>query len=113
MATQTDERLEEFRVKFLPKLVDAFRPVLVLAFGSRARGEGLRHSDLDLLVVSEVFRNVRWLDRLVQVLKALDLPFGADILCYTPEEYERKRGELGIVRRASEEGIVLVGHRAG
>ena len=48
----------------------------------------------------------------MRVLETLDLPFGVDLLCYTPEEYERKRGELGIVRRASEEGIVLVGSRA-
>ena len=113
MATQTDERLQEFRVKFLPKLVDTFQLMLVLAFGSRARGDALRHSDLDLLIVSEAFRDVRWLDRRVRVLETLDPPFGVDLLCYTPEEYERKRGELGIVRRASEEGIVLVGSRAG
>lgn len=107
MAQTTDSRLEEFRSEFLPKLVAVFAPTLVLAFGSRARGEGLRHSDLDLLIVSERFRGVRWLDRPVRVLEALDLPFGADLLCYTPEEYQRKRQELGIVRRASEEGIVL------
>ena len=113
MVTNTDTRLAKFQSEFLPKLVAAFRPTLVLAFGSRARGEALKWSDLDLLVVSESFRDVRWLDRRVRVLETLDPPFGVDLLCYTPEEYERKRGELGIVRRASEEGIVLVGSRPG
>jgi len=111
MAQATDSRLEEFRSKFLPRLVAAFRPSLVIAFGSRARGEGLKWSDLDLLIVSECFRNIRWLDRPVRVLESLELPFGVDLLCYTPDEYARKRQELGIVQTASEQGIVLLGSR--
>ena len=109
MATGTDERLEEFRENFLPKLVDAFHPRLVLAFGSRARGEALTHSDLDLIIVSDAFRDIRWLDRPVRVIEALGLSMGVDLLCYTEDEYGRKRQELGIVRTASEQGIVLVG----
>lgn len=109
MATITDTRLERFRSEFLPRLVARFTPTLVLAFGSRARGEGLAHSDLDLLIVSDAFRDVPWLARPVLVHEALDLPFGVDLLCYTPEEYERKRRELGIVRTATEEGLVLAG----
>jgi predicted nucleotidyltransferase len=108
MATRTDERLERFRAEFLPKLVERFHPTLVIAFGSRTRGEGLRYSDLDLLIVSESFRDIRWLDRPVLVHEALDINFGVDLLCYTPEEYHRKRQELGIVRTASEEGIPLI-----
>jgi hypothetical protein len=108
MASRTDQRLERFQTEFLPRLIESFRPTLVVAFGSRARGEGLRHSDLDLLIVSEAFSNVRWLDRPVRVQNALDLNFGVDLLCYTPKEYERKRQELGIVRTATEEGVVLL-----
>jgi hypothetical protein len=78
-------------------------------FGSRARGEGLATSDLDLIIVSEAFRKVPWLDRPVCVHDVLGLPFGADLLCYTPDEYERKRQEFGIVRTATETGLVLVG----
>ncbi len=86
-AVDGDPRLNEFRTRFLPKLVAEFHPTLVLAFGSRVRGEGLAHSDLDLLIVSELFQDVRWLDRPVQVVETLDLSFGVDLLCYTPEEY--------------------------
>jgi hypothetical protein len=45
------------------------------------------------------------------VIEALKLTFGVDLLCYTPEEYGRKRQELGIVRTATENGVVLVGNR--
>ena len=108
MAEVVDERLERFRAEFLPRLVEAFQPARVLAFGSRARGDALKHSDLDLLVVSERFRDVRWLDRAPLVLEMLAAPFGVEVLCYTPEEYERKVEELGIVRTASGEGLDLL-----
>ena len=108
MAPRTDERLERFRREFLPTLIARFHPTLVLAFGSRARGEGLAHSDLDVLIVSEAFRTVRWLDRPGRVIDALGLSFGVDLLCYTPEEYAAKREELGVVRTASEEGTILL-----
>jgi len=56
-----------------------FHPTLVLAFGSHARGDGLAHSDLYLLIGSGAFRDVWWLDRPVRVWKALELPFGPDL----------------------------------
>ncbi|MDE3019308.1 MAG: nucleotidyltransferase domain-containing protein [Nitrospirota bacterium] len=113
MATKTDERLARFCSEFLPKLVATFHPTMVIAFGSRARGEGLAHSDLDLVIVSDSFKALRWLDRPARVIEALGLDFGVDLLCYTPEEYARKREEIGIVRTAYEEGIVLVGEPTG
>ena len=108
MAASVDERVERFRREYLPRLVEKFRPTRVLVFGSRARGDALKHSDLDLLVVSEAFAGVRWLDRSVRVLEELDVRFGVELLCYTPEEYDRKVEELGIVRVAAREGLALV-----
>lgn len=55
MATKADERLARFCSEFLPKLVAIFHPTTVMAFGSRARGEGLAYSDLDLVIVSGSF----------------------------------------------------------
>lgn len=113
MAPRTDERLERFRREYLPLLIAQFSPALVLAFGSRAKGEALAHSDLDLLIVSDAFRDVRWLDRPGRVIDGLSLPFGVDLFCYTQEEYATKRQELGVVRTASEEGILLLGEPIG
>lgn len=109
MAPRADERVERFRREYLPLLIAQFNPALVLVFGSRARGEALAHSDLDLLIVSEAFQAVRWLDRPGRVIEGLGLPFGVDLLCYTPKEYATKRQELGVVRTASEEGLILLG----
>ncbi len=109
MASRADKRIEAFRASYLPKLIDSYRPVRVLAFGSRARGNPLKESDLDLLVVSESFEEIPFIQRAPQLLWDLRVPFAIEVLCYTPEEYERKRKEIGIVKLASKEGLNLLG----
>jgi len=59
---------------------------------------------------TEVTRFIKQAER---DLEELGLSMGVDLLCYTEEEYGRKRQELGIVRTASEEGIVLLKKGAG
>lgn len=107
-AIDRDEKVARFRREVLPRLIATFRPNKVLVFGSRARGDALKDSDLDLLIVAQAFEGVRWLDRPVRVTEECDIRFGVELLCYTPEEYQRKLGELGIVRTASEEGLELL-----
>jgi predicted nucleotidyltransferase len=82
-------------------------PLRVIAFGSRVRGDALSDSDLDLVLVSPWFASVRFLERAPAVLQLLDYPAGLELLCYTPEEFEQKRQELGVVRVAVEEGLTL------
>jgi uncharacterized protein len=108
MDRDADPLVERFRKHHLPRLRELYAPQLVLVFGSRARGDALAESDLDLVLVSERFRDEPFVLRATTVLTDLDLPFGADILCYTPEEFARKREELGIVSAAIEEGFRLV-----
>lgn len=108
-AVDADEKVARFRREVLPRLVERFHPSTVLVFGSRARGDALKHSDLDVLIVAEAFRGMPWLDRPVRVAVDCDIRFGVELLCYTPEEYERKRQELGIVRTATLEGVGLLG----
>ncbi len=107
-AIDADERVARFRREVLPQLVARYHPSRVLVFGSRARGDALKDSDLDVLVVAEAFRNISWLDRAVRVAEDCDIRFGVELLCYTPDEYQRKLGELGIVRTAAEEGMELL-----
>lgn len=83
---------------------------MVLLFGSRARGDYLVTSDIDLIVVSSRFKGVEFVKRPVQVLKVLyreGVRAPLDLLCYTPEEFERKRREIGIVREALRTGVIL------
>ncbi|MFZ8813664.1 MAG: nucleotidyltransferase domain-containing protein [Thermus aquaticus] len=78
-----------------------------LLFGSRARGEALEDSDWDLLVVSPAFRGMDYLSR-VQLLYHL-LPLrNVDYVALTPEEWEARKGEIGLVGEAAREGLVLL-----
>jgi predicted nucleotidyltransferase len=95
--------------EFLKKVKERFEPKLILLFGSRARGEELKESDYDLIVVSEKFRGVPFLERLYMLYELWDLKQRADILAYTPDEFEQKKNEIGVVRKAVEEGIVIGG----
>lgn len=113
MAQATDERVERFRREVLPVLVERFRPEAVIVFGSRVRGDALKDSDLDVLVVSADFEGVPWLERPVRVYRECDIRFGVELLCYTPAEFARKREELGIVQAALREGVDLLRERRG
>jgi len=76
----------------------------VVAFGSFARGEVGRASDLDLIAVME--SDLPFIRRLERLYVELDPRVGLDLLVYTPEEFEQMR-ERSFVRRALAEGKVL------
>lgn len=107
MAQTKDPKLAEFVRHHLPTLRARLASVQVIAFGSRVRGDALSTSDLDLIVVSPWFASVPFLRRPGAVLELLEYPGGLELLCYTPEEFEEKRQEFGIVRVALEQGVAL------
>ncbi len=82
----------------------------ILLFGSRARGDHLKGSDYDLIVVSSKFKGVPFTKRIVMVTREIyekGVEGNFELLCYTPEEFRRKKGEFGIVSSALAEGIEL------
>jgi len=100
MASKTDKRIEAFRTSYLPKLIDSYRPARVLVFGSRAQGNPLEESDLDLLVVSKSFEGVPFIERAHRILWTLQVPFPIEVLwtISRPEEY---CWLTGVLRRLS------------
>ena len=48
------------------------------------------------------------MDRLTMLFELWDYDFDLDILAYTPEEFEEKRHEIGIVNQAVKDGIELL-----
>ena len=64
-----------------------------------------------VVLVSERFDGVPWLERVYQcgsLWDAAEMGDHADVHCYTPAEFDRKRETLAIVRRVDEDGIDLL-----
>ena len=92
---------------YLQEMNKKFKIEKAILFGSRARGEELHTSDVDLILVSRDFKNLHFRKRMIMALEGWDADLDLEVLCYTPEEFERKKKELGIVRVAVKEGIEL------
>ena len=79
------------------RLATQLRPIFkkhgvlrAVLFGSLARGEASRHSDLDLIVVKET--DARFLDRYDEILRDITEAvsgYDVDLLIYTPQELAR------------------------
>ena len=74
-------------------------------FGSRAWGKPHRWSDFDLLIVSKKFRNKVSFERSVGFHKYWSIDYPVDFLCYTPEEFNKLKRQITIVREAVRKGI--------
>ena len=64
-----------------------------------------------VVIVSERFDGVPWLERVYQARSlwdALEMGGQADVHCYTPKEFARKRESLRVVREAAENGMDLL-----
>lgn len=86
-----------------------YSPSKVILFGSRSKGTSIPTSDYDIIVVSEKYRGVPFTDRMTDLYRLWDLATDVDFLCYTPEEFEKKCRQIGIVRDALRHGKTLVG----
>jgi len=107
MDKKTHKEVEDYFQSHVSFLKKKFNPLKLILFGSRARGDYLDESDFDLLVVSDQFKEIDFLDRICLAYGLWKLRQGLDVLCYTPEEFEIKKKQIGIVQEAVKEGIDL------
>lgn len=97
------KKLREFK-----KEVSADFPVKkMLLFGSRAMGKRGKAVDFDLLIVSEKFNKLNFIERAARMYDYWSLEYPADFLCYTPKEFGKKSRKITIVREAVKEGIAI------
>jgi len=97
----------EFISIMTERIVRDFDPLQIILFGSQARGDADRDSDIDLLVVFAELTDKR--KTAIDLEDALsDVPVAKDILVSTPEELERSRTRIGsVLRYAQQEGKIL------
>jgi hypothetical protein len=78
------------------------------------RGAGAqreRGPEYVVILVSEAFRGVPWLERVYQagsLWDAMEMGAPADVHCYTPDELERRVGRQARVREAAQRGVDLL-----
>jgi hypothetical protein len=114
----TDSELNRRELeRYVQRVSDRWPLERALLGGARVmdlRGAGLqreRGPEYVVVLVSEHFDGVPWLERVYQagsLWDALEMGARADVHCYTPPEFERKREQLRAVRDAAEEGLELL-----
>jgi predicted nucleotidyltransferase len=92
---------------FVKKIKSKYSPLKVILFGSRARGDHLKTSDFDFIVVSSKFKQQPFIFRASNLYDYWTASYDIESLCYTPEEFERKKKQIGIVSQAIKEGIEI------
>ncbi len=104
MGKKADSRI----TSFLREVRKKYKIERAVFFGSRARGEHLNDSDYDIILVSADFRGIFFTKRSALMYDFWKYwPIDIETLCYTPEEFEVKKNQIGIVSEAIKEGILL------
>lgn len=98
--------LEQELARYVEILCQDYLADKVVLFGSLAGGKTSLWSDIDLVVVKET--DLRFLDRIAEVIRLLQPRVGLDLLVYTPQEYDVLAQERLFVRsEIVEKGRVL------
>ncbi|MFH0711915.1 MAG: nucleotidyltransferase domain-containing protein [archaeon] len=97
--------------RFKNKISKKYGAEKIIFFGSRASGKPHEDSDVDLIIVSKKFEGVssfkRSPDLYLEWHLKTDIGLPVDFLCYTPEEFDRLKNQVTIVREAVETGIEI------
>lgn len=96
------------KLKVFRELVNNEIPInKFILFGSFAHGNPHKWSDVDLIVVSPKFRRKKSYKRARKLYDYWNLDYPVDFLCYTPEEFNKLKKQITIVRQAVKEGISI------
>jgi len=106
--------MDKKRIKYIKKLKELKRIISkdidvnkFIFFGSRAKGDYKKYSDFDIIIVSKNFKGINKLDRPYGLYIKWNLNYPVDFLCYTPEEFNKLKKQVTIVREAVEKGIEI------
>lgn len=103
---QSDTVLKSFIETVIPVIKKELSPSKILIFGSRVSGKATDESDIDVIIVSEFFKGIKFIKRMAVVLKKIRFPRHVDFICYTPDEFEKIQDSSIVVKSALTEGIV-------
>ena len=108
MDKYTNERVRKLLNQYLKKINKKFKIEKAILFGSRARDDWLLKSDVDLILISKDFKGIPFRKRMSQVIEYWDEYIDLEVICYTPEEFEKLSNMITIAKEAKEKGIRII-----
>ena len=93
--------------KFKKKLSKKIPVKKIILFGSRATGKTHKWSDFDVVIVSDDFEGKKSYERGQGFYDYWGYDYPVDFLLLTPEEFEKLKNKITIVKNAVEEGIEI------
>ncbi len=88
------------------RIVDVADPEKIILFGSAARGDSGRNSDVDLLIIKDGEDALTLMSRIYGVMQGVGV--AVDALVVSPEDVERfKNSHSLIIKPALQDGVVI------
>jgi len=101
-----DRETNKIVKRFLNLIIKKFNLKKIIVFGSFARGDYHKGSDLDLVIVGE-FKE-RFIDRIGKIIELNDSDLVIEAMVYTEEEFQKMIQERRpFIEQVLEEGIVV------
>ena len=98
------EKLKDFKKDLAKNNIPVKKLFL---FGSFAIGDFHKDSDIDLVIVSSRFSNMNFFERGALMYSSWKLDYPVDFICYTPEEFNRLKKGITIVKEAVDNGVAI------
>ena len=115
MPVDTALNLKELQ-RYLSRIGDRWPIEVALLGGARVddlRGalpQRERGPEYIVVLVSGAFSGMPWLERVYQATSlwdAMEMGDPADVHCYTPKEFQRKRASMPVLRNVVQEGMLI------
>src|SRR5262249_8569358 len=107
LARLTDPEIRRFLDEKWELVEELFAPVHAIFFGSRVNGTPHEDSDIDLILVSDRFAEIRFVKRKYTFKTSIRPHIRMDVFCYTPQEFEKLSTGIGVIADACREGVWL------
>jgi len=101
-----DKETNQIVKRFLNLIIEKFNLKKIIIFGSFARGDYHKGSDLDLVIVGE-FKE-RFIDRIGKIIELNESDLEIEAMVYTEEEFQKMIQERRpFIEQVLEEGMVV------
>lgn len=100
-----DRETADVTKRYVKKVKKAYPDARAFLFGSRARTDHWVTSDFDLLVISKKFADKSTGKRIGDLLKLWTFHRDLDVICLTPDEFNRRKKTSSLLKLIAHDGI--------